>query len=132
MQLRRIWEEPDSYVAIELLPLVTNSCAVADIDARQYLPLWPHVRVDHNGHQLFKRDFRLPSQRAFGLRGIADEEVELSGATIAWIDLHVLLLVHTEMAECTVEKFSRRMGLTRRDHIVVRLFGFQHRPHACT
>src|SRR5512143_109761 len=57
--------------------------------ARRGQPRLLHVRVHHDPDELLERHLRLPPEEAPGLRGIADQVLDLGGAEIFRVDLHV-------------------------------------------
>src|SRR5690348_17336528 len=58
------------------------------------------VVVDHHPHELREVDARLPTELLPRLRGVAKEHVDLRRAEVAFVDLHVVVPVEVDVAEC--------------------------------
>src|SRR5579859_7653598 len=93
-------------------------------------PLELAVVVDHHPHELREAHRRLPAELLLRLRVVADEEVDLGRAEVAWIDLHVLVPVEACVTERLVEELAHRMRLPGGEHVVLGLVHLQHPPRA--
>lgn len=88
-----------------------------------------YVRIDHDFYQFPKGDFGLPTELFFGLGRISLQNIYLRGPKVSGIDLHVIPPVQTHIRKGFFYKLPDRVGLSRADHIVVRLVLLQHPPH---
>src|SRR3954451_20271261 len=54
----------------------------------------PDVVLDHDPHELLELGLGLPAEPVLGLARVAVQRVDLGGAQVARVELHVLLPVH--------------------------------------
>jgi len=59
----------------------------------------PYIGFDHDLRQFWHLDLRLPAESGVGLRRIADEGVNVGGATIEFIESNVLLPVESDLID---------------------------------
>ena len=90
------------------------------------------VGFDHEAREVACRR-RWPSSRASAsaLDGVADERVDLGGAQVAVVELHVVFPVEADVHRRTSSRKSRtEIPDAGCQHVVVRLVRLQHAPHA--
>src|SRR6187455_2059543 len=88
------------------------------------------VRVDEQAYEPLEAERRLPAQPRARLRGIADQVVELGGATDErLVDVDVLLPVEPDVPERELDELADTVRNAGRDHVVVRLLLLEHQPH---
>ena len=100
--------------------------------ARRHQPasLGRDVGVDHHRHELLEADLGLPSEDPPGLRGVADQLVDLGRAHEPLVLLDVRLpVVDADVAERGGEVVADRVCLAGRDDVVVGLLLLEHQPH---
>src|ERR671922_1015465 len=88
-----------------------------------------HVGIHQAGDELLEADGRLPAETLAGLRGVADQQVDLGGPEVALVDPDVLLPVQPDVRERDLAELLHRVGLAGGDHVVVGLVLLQHQPH---
>src|SRR5579859_406668 len=87
------------------------------------------IGVDHFADHRLDADRRLPLKEPLGLRRITDQAIDFGGSEVLRIDLDVILVVQTDMAEGHFAHGAHRGGPPAGDHEVFRLVLLQHQPH---
>src|ERR1044072_6176603 len=88
------------------------------------------IGVDHDLDQFLELHVGLPAELLLGLRGIAEQRIDLGRTVVARVHLDVVAHLEACVRERDVEEFLHRMGLSGREHEVLRLVGLAHPPHA--
>src|SRR2546426_3796786 len=88
------------------------------------------VRVDHDFREVLELGLRLPSEDALRLPRVPAEVVDLRGAEVLLVDLHVRLPIRDAGdAERLFHELANGMGLARRSDEVIRLPVLEDPPH---
>src|SRR5271157_4147800 len=87
------------------------------------------IRLDHRRDQRAEACPGLPAQHLTGLRGVAEEEVDLSGPHEAGVLDDMISPVEPDMFKGDLTKLLNRVAFPGSDDIVIRGGLLQHEPH---